>query len=63
MCDMPIQDGMPKFIDEDKNRVMHVTLPIIGRTIIMGTDMLESMGHQLKIGNNTTINLDLDSKE
>ena len=60
---MPIQDGMPKFIDEDKNRVMHVTLPIIGRTIIMGTDMLESMGHQLKIGNNTTINLDLDSKE
>ena len=29
----------------------------------MGTDMLESMGHKLKIGNNVTINLEPDSKE
>jgi len=29
----------------------------------MGTDMLESMGHKLVVGNNTTINLEPDSKE
>jgi PhnB protein len=29
----------------------------------MATDMLESMGHQVRIGNNTTISLDLDSRE
>ena len=42
---------------------MHVALPITGGTEIMGTDMLESMGHKLVIGNNTTISLQLDSKE
>jgi PhnB protein len=29
----------------------------------MASDMLESMGHVLKIGNNTTINLEPDTKE
>ena len=29
----------------------------------MGTDMLESMGHKLIIGNNTTINLEPSSRE
>lgn len=29
----------------------------------MGTDMLESMGHKLIIGNNTTINIEADSRE
>ncbi|HSY62587.1 MAG TPA: hypothetical protein VK796_11965, partial [Cytophaga sp.] len=30
---------------------------------IMGTDMLESMGHKLVLGNNITLNLEPDSKE
>ena len=29
----------------------------------MGTDMLESMGHTLMVGNNTTISLELDSRD
>jgi PhnB protein len=28
----------------------------------MGTDMLESMGHELRIGNNVTINLEPDTR-
>ena len=63
MGGMPAQEGMPELSEEDKNKVMHIALPILGGTLIMGTDMLESMGHKLTIGNNTTINLDLDSKE
>lgn len=48
---------------DDMGKVMHVSLPILGGTEIMGTDMLESMGHQLVVGNNTTINLEPDSRE
>jgi PhnB protein len=61
--DIPSQPGVPSFSDEDKNKVMHVTLPILGGTKIMATDMLESMGHKLIEGNNVTINLEPDSRE
>lgn len=61
--DIPPQPNMPKFSEEDMNKVMHVTLPILGGFRIMGTDMLESMGHKLVEGNNITINLEPDSKE
>src|SRR5665213_1311414 len=61
--DMPPQEGMPQLSAEDKNKVMHVALPISGGVNIMGTDMLESMGQKVKIGNNTTISLELDTKE
>ena len=63
MGDMPQPEGMPPFSDAEKKMVMHVSLPILGGTNIMGTDMLESMGHQLIIGNNTTISLEPDTKE
>lgn len=63
MGDMPHQDGMPELTDAEKKMVMHVALPILGGTNIMGTDMLESMGHKLVIGNNTTISLEPDTKE
>ncbi len=42
---------------------MHVTLPILGGTEIMATDMLESMGQKLIAGNNITISLNPDTKE
>ena len=41
---------------------MHVELPILGGHVLMGTDMLESMGHVLRIGNTTTMNLEPDTK-
>jgi PhnB protein len=63
MGDMPEQEGMPKITEAEKNMVMHVALPILGGTNIMGTDMLESLGHRLTIGNNTTISLEIDTKE
>ena len=63
MGDMPAQPGAPSLSDADKKKIMHVALPIVGGTQIMGTDMIESMGHKLTIGNNTTISLNLDTKE
>jgi PhnB protein len=63
MKDVPSQDGMPPLPENEKDKVMHVALPILGGIQLLGTDMLESMGHKLKIGNNVSINLEPDSKE
>jgi len=61
--DMPAQDGAPPMPEADKNKVVHVALPILGGTQIMATDMLESMGQNLVEGNNFTISLSPDTKE
>ena len=63
MKDMPAQPGMPALSEKDANSVMHVALPILAGTLLMGTDMLESMGHKLVVGNNVTISLEPDSQE
>jgi PhnB protein len=63
MKDIPAQPGMPTLSEKDKNAVMHVSLPILAGTYIMGTDMLESMGQKLVVGNNTTISLEPDTNE
>lgn len=63
MGDMPGHPGMPPLSEADKQKVMHVALPILGGVQIMATDMLESMGHKLIEGNNVTISLNPDTKE
>ena len=63
MGEVPPQDGMPALPEEDKNLVMHVALPIMGEMVLMGTDILESMGHSLTFGNNIYINLEPDTRE
>ena len=61
--DSPGDPSMPPLSDAEKQLVMHVELPILAGHVLMGTDMIESMGHQLKIGNNATINLEPDTRE
>lgn len=63
MKDIPPHPSAPELSEDDKNKVMHVALPILGGTEIMGTDFLESMGHKFIEGNNVTISLNPDSKE
>lgn len=56
--------GMPETMTEsDLDGIMHIELPILGGHVIMATDMLESMGHDLRVGNNVTINLEPDTRE
>ena len=54
-------DG-PRPTEAERDLIMHIELPILADHVLMGTDMLESMGHQLRIGNNVTINLEPDSR-
>ncbi len=63
MKDAPAQPGMPPVPEKDADSVMHVSLPILGGIVLMGTDMLESMGQKLIAGNNVTVCLEPDTKE
>ena len=63
MKEVPMPPSAPAFPEKEQNAVMHMSLPILSGIVLQGTDMLESMGHQLRIGNNTTICLEPDSKE
>jgi len=63
MGDVPIDPNGTSLSEAEQQLVMHVELPILGGHVIMATDMLQSMGHQLRIGNNTTINLEPDTRE
>lgn len=62
MGDVPADPSVASMSDDEKRMVMHVELPILAGHILMGTDMLESMGHQLRVGNNITINLEPDTR-
>jgi PhnB protein len=61
--DVPADPEMPAITEAEKKLVMHVELPILDGHVLMATDMVESMGHKLAIGNNITINLEPDTLE
>ncbi|HWD24220.1 MAG TPA: VOC family protein [Acidimicrobiales bacterium] len=63
MGNMPPAPGAPELSDAEKKMVMHVALPILAGHVIMASDMLESMGHERRIGNNVTINLELEDRD
>jgi PhnB protein len=63
MGDIPGGPGGPELSDAEKKMVAHVELPILGGHVLMGTDMLESLGQHTVTGNNVTINLEPDSRE
>jgi PhnB protein len=60
--EVPSDPSMPELTEAEKNYVMHVELPILGGHMLMATDMVESMGHKLEIGNNTSLNLEPDTR-
>lgn len=59
--DIPTQPGQ-QMPDSDANLVMHVQLAICGGHMLMGTDAPETMGFDLKTGDNMHISLDPDTK-
>jgi len=63
MGDVPLEDGQSELSEEEKNLVMHVSLPILGGLQLMGSDVPESMGMKVRKGNNVSISLHPDTKE
>lgn len=62
MGDVPGAPDQPPVPEAARNLVMHVTLPILGGHLLMGTDAVESMGQSLRFGNNAYINLQPDTR-
>ena len=49
--------------DNDKEKIMHVTLPIGKTSMLMATDVLESFGQTLIEGNNYSISIAAENAE
>ncbi len=62
MGDVPASEGMPGPSDAEKNLVMHVSLPILGGHVLMGSDVPEKYGTVNK-GTNVYISLHPDTRE
>ncbi|WP_315815936.1 hypothetical protein [Paraflavitalea speifideaquila] len=60
MTDAPGTENLP---DNEKNRVMHISLPIGNNTMLLASDIVPSMGHKLVEGNNVHICLSPASRE
>lgn len=59
--DMPMQGVTIR--KEDENKLMHIALPIGPDNILMASDVLESLGHKIQLGNNIYVSVHPDSKE
>lgn len=60
MSDAP---GHEHLSEEEKNRLMHVSLPLSNGQVLMASDCLPSAGHILQVGNNNYISVAPDSRE
>ncbi|MCG2588336.1 VOC family protein [Rhodohalobacter sulfatireducens] len=58
--DTPEGNNLP---ENERDKVMHIALPIGDRNMIMGTDALESMNQTVEQGSNFYISIQADSKE
>jgi len=56
-------EGPGELPAEERDLVMHAQLPIIAGHVLMATDMVRSMGQETRIGNNTTLCLDVDERQ
>lgn len=59
--DMP-EDGNSKITEADKNKIMHVSLPI-GTSVLMGSDTGGEWAPSFIQGNNFSISINADTKE
>lgn len=60
MKDTPESGKLPP---DEQNRVMHVALPIGKGNLLMGSDIMPSMGHSIREGNNIHISITADNKK
>lgn len=61
--DVPDLPGADQMSESDLDKIMHVSLPIGDKNVLMATDALESMGQKLVEGNNYSISIDPESEE
>lgn len=60
--EMPPQEGT-EMSEEDKNKIMHVSMPISSETVLMGSDAAGEYAEQVTMGNNFAISVNAESRE
>ena len=61
--EMPPQKDAKPLPDAEKNRIMHISLPISKETALMGSDTGGEWALSFKQGNNFSISVNADTKE
>jgi PhnB protein len=59
--EMPPQEGIT-LSEEDKSKIMHISLPIGGESLLMGSDTGGEWAPKTIVGNNISISISADSK-
>lgn len=60
--DMPADPNHPPVPDSEKDKIMHISLPVSKETVLMGCDSSEAFG-RATIGTNFTISVNTPSEE
>jgi PhnB protein len=60
--EMPPMEGQP-MPESERERLMHVSLPISKETTLFGSDSSEAFGHSTVIGNNFSISVNAKSQQ
>ncbi len=58
--DMPSTDH--PIPDSEKEKIMHISLPISKETILFGADMSETMGYKITVGDNISLSVSVESQ-
>ena len=61
--EMPEEACSSQIPESEKNKIMHISLPISKETILMGSDSSEAFGQATVVGNNFAISINTDKKE
>jgi PhnB protein len=61
--EMPQEEGAPPVPEADRNKILHISLPISKETSIMGSDYLDSWGEPLITGTNFSLYVDVPDKK
>lgn len=61
--DMQSQEGCENLSDEDKQKIMHIALPISDGHVLMATDAVGEYAEDAIIGNNISLSVSADTKE
>ncbi len=59
--EMPQQPDMPPMKEGEKNKIMHISLPVSDETVLMGSDSSDTYGPTVIQGNNFSISINTDS--
>lgn len=60
MSDMPGAEQLP---ENEKGRIMHISLRVGDEDVLMASDIVPSMGHQLTIGNHAYISVFTETRQ